>query len=157
MNKDSCSFMNVSQCNALVYDCLCFYFLLWRRYISYRLLYLLSFFIFEPEAIPFWYWLLESMTKRIGYQVLIKCQYNIPSNMLIAINRLHQNSSNQRLNNRLIQSKHLIKCNKTSFKKSINSDPHLAFHLEIIRRPKPIFRTNAYFPLFQRPTRSHDY
>ena len=32
-----------------------------------------DFYFFELEAIPFWYQLLEPTTKRIGYQVLVKC------------------------------------------------------------------------------------
>ena len=32
-----------------------------------------DFSFFELEVIPFWYRLLELMTERIGYQMLIKC------------------------------------------------------------------------------------
>ena len=67
MNKDF-SFMNAPQCNALVYDCFCFLFLLYRRYISYRLLLSLKIFIFELEAIPF-----LVPTIRAENELAIKC------------------------------------------------------------------------------------
>ena len=144
MNKISCSFMTVSQCNALVYivnvfvSCSCS---IGNTYcISFHAFE--DFLFFELEAIPFWYRLLEPMVNRIGYQVLIKCEDDIPLNIL------PRNFSYQRLNDWSIRSKHFIKCNKTLFKKSINSDPHLGFHLAFIRRPKLILRTNAYSSLF---------
>ena len=67
--------MNVSQCNAPVCVMNVFVFILCSGGDTYRI----DFYVFEVssffelEAIPFRYRLLELMTKRIGYQVLIKC------------------------------------------------------------------------------------
>ena len=78
MNETFCSFMNVSQCNALV--CVMNVFVLFV--FALEEIHIISAFhifrlIFELEAIPFWYRLLEPTTKRISYQVLIKCQDSI--------------------------------------------------------------------------------
>jgi len=64
MNEDSCSFMIFLQCDILAY--VCFLFLLYRRYISYRLLLSLKIFVFELETIPFWYRLLEPRTNQLS-------------------------------------------------------------------------------------------
>ena len=66
MNEDTCSFMIVPQCNAFVYDCGSLCFLLYRRYISYRLLLPLKIFIFELEAIPLRYQLLEPRMNQLS-------------------------------------------------------------------------------------------
>ena len=67
--------MNVSQCNALVYIVNVFVFCSCSIGDTYCIGFHVfeDFLFFELEAIPFWYRLLEPMTKRIGYQVLIKC------------------------------------------------------------------------------------
>ena len=64
MNETSCSFMNVSQCNAPVCVMNVFVFLFALEVIHIVSAFMSSkIFIFELEAIPFWYRLLEPMTK----------------------------------------------------------------------------------------------
>jgi len=73
MNETFYSFMNVSQCNAPVCAMNVFVFVFALEVIHIVLDFIYSkIFIFELEAIPFWYQLLEPMVNQIGYQVLIK-------------------------------------------------------------------------------------
>ena len=65
MNKDSCSFMNMSQCNAPVCVMNVFAFISCSGGDTYHIGFYVfeDFSFFELEAIPFWYRLLELMTK----------------------------------------------------------------------------------------------
>ena len=102
------------------------------------------FLLFELEAIPSWYRLLKPRTNRL-------------SNSDVRITSL-QAFSFQRSNDRSIQVKHPIKRNKTSLKKSINSESHLHFNSAFTYvglNPSP--RLNTYFSLTQWPTQRHDY
>ena len=64
----------------------------------------------------------------------------------------------QRSNDRSIQVKHPIKQNRTSLKKSINSESHLHFNSAFTYIDlNPSRRLNAYFSLIQWPTRRHNY
>ena len=64
MNETFCSFMNVSQCNAPVRVMNVFVFVFALEVIHIVSTFIYSkIFIFELEAIPFWYRLLEPMTK----------------------------------------------------------------------------------------------
>ena len=61
MNEDSYSFMIVFQCNAFVYDCECSYLLFFAlRALRLKIL------IFELEAIPLRYRLLEPRMNRLS-------------------------------------------------------------------------------------------
>ena len=114
MNKDSCSFMNVPQYNALVYDYFCLLFLLYRRYISYRLLLPSKIFIFELEAIPFWYRLF-----RAENESAIKCWPGIRITYHITF-YIKSQTINEPMPSILLSETELLK-------KFINSESHLQF------------------------------
>ena len=131
-------------CMIVFYFCF-FLFLLYRRYISYRLLLSLKIFTFwtrdDTLLVP---------AIRAENESAIKCW----SNVRITPRRTF---SYQRSNDQSTQVKRPIKQNRT-FKKSINSESHLHFNSAFMcvgLNPSPRF--NAYFSLSQWPTQCHDY